>query len=176
MTRRSSIGDNGRTKAPRDRSRRKSPNDDRLARSNKPSGFKKPPGKKPFSDKPSHDGGPLRGEKPANAKGGRPIRLDRDERLSRNDKPVKGVKPLGKKPVGNKSLRDESPTRNKKPFGSKPVFNKRPNFGDKPPHKIPGSDNTKSGASRRTAMFKKRRNPKRNASPQGGQGTLKRRR
>jgi len=176
VTQQSSTGHDSRIKTFRDKNRRKMPNDEKSARSNKLSGRRKPHGKKPFSNKTSHEGRPLRGEKPANAKGGRPIRLDRKDRLSRDDKPVKDGKPFSKKPVDNKSLRDESPARNKKPFGSKPVFNKRPNFGDKPPSKLPGSDKPKSGASRRSAMFKKRRSPKSNASPQGGQGTLKRRR
>ena len=176
VTQQSSTGHDSRIKTFRDKNRRKMPNDEKSARSNKLSGRRKPHGKKPFSNKTSHEGRPLRDEKPANAKGGRPIRLDRKDRLSRDDKPVKDGKPFSKKPVDNKSLRDESPARNKKPFGSKPVFNKRPNFGDKPPSKLPGSDKPKSGASRRSAMFKKRRSPKSNASPQGGQGTLKRRR
>ena len=67
-------------------------------------------------------------------------------------------------------------TRRKKPFGSKPIFKKRPNFGDKPSPRMSGSDKPKSGASRRPAMPKKRSSRKSNASPQGGQGTLKRRR
>ena len=72
---------------------------------------------------------------------------------------------------------EAAPSRGKKkPFGSKPIFKKRPNFGDKPPPKMPGSDKPKSGTSRRPAIPKKRSSRKSNASPQGGQGTLKRRR
>ena len=195
-TRRSSISQDQRTKTPRDRSRHNNPNDDRPARNNRPSKLKKPSSKKPFSDKTSHDGRPSRGKKPTSSKREHPIRANSDERLSRDGKPIKNGKPFGKKRFGNKPPRDEatprrdqqpeknssSPShagalkRDKKPFGHKPVFNKRPNFGDKPYSGMPGSDQPKSGASRRTAMPKKRNSRKSNASAQGGQGRLKRRR
>ena len=106
-----------------------------------------------------------------------------------------GKKPFGKKASENKSSRNDRPTSNerpsqegrqtseatpsrgkKKPIGDKPILNKRPNFGDKPSRRMPGSDKPKSGTSRRPAVPKKRSNRKSNASPQGGQGTLKRRR
>ena len=196
VTRRSSIGQDRHTKTHRDRNRHNSPNDDRPARSNKPSRLKKPSGKKPFSDKTSHDGRPSRGKKSASSKRGNPIRVSRDERPSRDGKPTQDDKPFVKKRFGNKPPRDEAtplgdrqpqknslsssrggaPARDKKPFGRKPVFNKRPNFGDKPSSKVHVSGQPKSGASRRAAMPKKRSSRKINASPQGGQGTLKRRR
>ncbi len=166
-SRRSSISHDRRTKTPHDRSRHNSPNDDRPAQSNKPSMQKKPSGKKPFSDKTRHDGRPTQEGKPFAKKrfGRKPLR---DESTPRSDR----------QPQKNTSspLRGGAPTRNKKPFGRKPVFNKRPNFGDKPSSKMPVSDQPKSGALRRTAMSKKRSSRKSNASPQGGQGTLKRRR
>jgi hypothetical protein len=64
-------------------------------------------------------------------------------------------------------------------FGSKPTFNKRPNFGDKPAAQKPSSDRGNDGAKRASPAPKKRvgaARPSRNATPQGGQGTLKRRR
>ena len=196
VTRRSSIGQDRRTKTPRDRERRKNPNDDRLARNNKPSELKKLSGKKPFSDKDSQEGKPLRRKKSFKSKDRRLLRANRDERLSRDGRPIQDGKPVGKKRFGNKSPRDEAtprrdqqpekngsssshagaPKRDKKPFGNKPAFKKRPDFGDKPSPRMPRSDQPKSGASRLTSMPKKRYSRKSNASPQGGQGTLKRRR
>ncbi len=189
-TRRSSISYDRGAKTPRDRDRRNSSNDDRLARNKKPSG------KKPLSDKPSHGGRPSRGEKPANSKVGFSIRVNRGERSSRDGKPIQDSKPFGKKRFSNKSSRDNAPQRSdqhpqknssspsrgtapergQKPFSRKPAFNKRPNFGDKPSSKMHRSDQPKSGASRRPTLPKKRNSQKNNASPQGGQGTLKRRR
>ena len=175
-------------------------NNNRPARGEKSSGDKKSFGKKPFGRKPSRDAKPLRGEKPANSKSERPFRPNRDERPSRDGRPAREHKPFGKKPFGKKALEDKSfrndrltrnertsqeggqiseaaPSRGKKkPFGSNPIFNKRPNFGDKPSPRMPGSDKPKSGASRRPNMTRKRSSRKSNASPQGGQGTLKRRR
>ena len=196
VTRHSSISHDTRTKTPRDRDRRKSPYDERLARGNKPSELKKPSGKKHFSDKNPHEGKPSRGKKSSKSEGRHPIRANRDERLSRDGKPIQDGKPFVKKRFATKSPRDKTtprrdqqpekrssspshagaPKRDKKPFGSKPVFNKRPNFGDKPSSSIRRSDQPKSGASRQNAMPKKRSSRKSNASPQGGQGTLKRRR
>ena len=175
-------------------------NNNRPARGEKSSGDKKSFSKKPFGRNPSRDGKPLRGEKPADSKSEHPFRSNRDERPSRDGRPAREDKPFGKKPFGKKASKDKSsrndrPTPNgtpsqegrqtseaapsrgkKKPFGSKPIFKKRPNFGDKPSPRMPGSDKPKSGASRRPAMPKKRSSRKSNASPQGGQGTLKRRR
>ena len=175
-------------------------NNNRSTRGEKYSGDKKSFGKKPFGRNPSRDGKPLRGEKPANSKSEHAFRSNRDERPSRDGRPAREDKPFGKKPFGKKASKDKSsrndrPTPNrtpsqegrqtseaapsrgkKKPFGSKPIFNKRPNFGDKPSPRMPGSDKPKNGASRRPAMPKKRSSRKSNASPQGGQGTLKRRR
>ncbi len=196
VTRHSSISHDTRTKTPRDRDRRKSPYDERLARGNKPSELKKPSGKKHFSDKNPHEGKPSRGKKSSKSEGRHPIRANRDERLSRDGKPIQDGKPFVKKRFATKSPRDKAtprrdqqpekrssspshagaPKRDKKPFGSKPVFNKRPNFGDKPSSSMRRSDQPKSGASRQNAMPKKRSSRKSNASPQGGQGTLKRRR
>ena len=74
----------------------------------------------------------------------------------------------------------EKPARGKKPFGSKPAFNKRPNFGDKSAAQKPASDRGKP-ADRAASPAPKSRKvgpPRRDksATPQGGQGTLKRRR
>ena len=74
----------------------------------------------------------------------------------------------------------EKPARGKKPFGSKPAFNKRPNFGDKSAAQKPASDRGKP-ADRAASPAPKSRKvgpPRRgkSATPQGGQGTLKRRR
>ncbi|MDC1117468.1 hypothetical protein OAT77_00620, partial [Alphaproteobacteria bacterium] len=80
---------------------------------------------------------------------------------------------------GKPSFADK-PARSGKPsFGSKPVFNKRPNFGDKPAAQKPSSSRGDGGAKRASPAPKKRvgaPRPSRNATPQGGQGTLKRRR
>ncbi|MGB1999046.1 MAG: pseudouridine synthase, partial [Candidatus Puniceispirillaceae bacterium] len=100
-----------------------------------------------FGDKPARSGKPSFGGKPA--RGGKP---------SFGDKPARGDKPS---------------------FGSKPAFNKRPNFGDKPAAQKPSSSHGDGGAKRASPAPKKRvgaPRPSRNATPQGGQGTLKRRR
>ncbi|MFL2845492.1 MAG: DEAD/DEAH box helicase [Candidatus Puniceispirillaceae bacterium] len=196
----SSSSRDGRARTTRDGDRQNTRNNNRPARGEKSSGGKKSFSKKPFGKKPSRDGKPLRGEKPANSKSERPVRPNRDKkpsrdgRQSREDKPF-GKKPFGKKVLEDKSSRNERPTRNerpsqvgrqtseaapsrgkKKPFGSKPIFNKRPNFGDKRSPRMPESDKPKNVASRRPAVLKKPSSQKSNASPQGGQGTLKRRR
>ena len=97
------------------------------------------------------------------------------------DKPARGGKPaFGDKPArGGKPAFGDKPARGSKPFGSKPAFNKRPNFGDKPSAQKPSSDRGDGGAKRASPTPKKRvgaARPGRNATPQGGQGTLKRRR
>ena len=192
----SSSSRDGRARTARDGDRRNTRNNNRPARVEKSPGDKKSFGKKPFGRKPSRDGKPLRGEKPANSKSERPVWPNRDKKPSRDGRQSRQDKPFGKKPFDNKSSREEAsprsnrqpqksssslsrganPKRDKKPFGRKPVFNKRPNFGDKPSSRMPGSDQPKSGVSRQTAVPKKRSSRKSNASPQGGQGTLKRRR
>ena len=86
------------------------------------------------------------------------------------DKPARSSKPS----FGDKPARSSKPS-----FGSKPAFNKRPNFGDKPAAQKPSSDRGDGGAKRASPAPKKRvgaARPGRNATPQGGQGTLKRRR
>jgi ATP-dependent RNA helicase RhlE len=119
---------------------------------------------------------PARGSKPAfgdkPARGGKP---------AFGDKPARGSKPaFGDKPArGGKPAFGDKPARGSKPFGSKPAFNKRPNFGDKPASSKPSSDRGDDGAKRASPAPKKRvgaARPGRNATPQGGQGTLKRRR
>ena len=185
----------GRARTARDGDRRNTRNNNRPARVEKSPRDKKSFGKKPFGRKRSRDGRALSGEKPTNSKIERPFRPNCDKRPSRNGRPARKDKPFGKKASEDKSSRNDRPTRNelpsqegrqrsetapsrskKKPFGNKPIFNKRPNFGDKPSPRMPGSDKPKSGASRRPAMPKKRSSRKSNATPQGGQGTFKRRR
>ena len=127
----------------------------RDARPNRDSGFKGRDDKA----RPARGGKPSFGDKPA--RGGKP---------SFGDKPARGGKPSsGDKPAcGGKSS-----------FGSKPVFNKRPNFGDKPAAQKPSSSRGDGGAKRASPAPKKRvgaPRPSRNATLQGGQGTLKRRR
>jgi superfamily II DNA/RNA helicase len=175
----SSSSRDGRARTTRDGDRRNNRNNNRPARGEKSSGDKKSFSKKPFGKKPSRDGKPLRGEKPANSKSERPVRPNRDKRPSRDgrqsreDKPTRNERPSQ---VGRQTS-EAAPSRGKKkPFGSKPIFNKRPNFGDKRSPGMPESDKPKNGASRRPAVPKKRSSQKSNASPQGGQGTLKRRR
>ena len=131
-----------------------------------------------------------------NSDGERPIRANHDKQSSRNGRPIQSNKSFGKKPFGNKSSPEDAPprsgwqpqknssltsrgtasTRDKKTFGSKPIFKKRPNFGDKPSPKVPGSNKPKKWHITATHYTKKRNSRKSNASPQGGQGTLKRRR
>ena len=196
----SSSNHNGRTRNTRDGDRRNTRNNSGPARAEKSPWDKKSVDKKALGGKPSRGGKPHRRDKPANSKSDHPFRPNLDERPRGNGRPAREDKPFGKKPFGkkaseNKSSRNDRPTRNerpsqegrkkseaapsigeKKPFGSKPVFNKRPNFGDKSSPRMSGSDKPKSRASRRPAMPKKRSSRKSNASPQGGQGTLKRRR
>jgi len=114
-----------------------------------------------------HDNRPNRDSRP-NREGGFKGRDDQ-ARLARGGKPAFGDKPA----------RGGKPARGSKPFGSKPAFNKRPNFGDKPASSKPSSDRGNGGAKRASPAPKKRvgaTRPGRNATPQGGQGTLKRRR
>ncbi|MGB2439109.1 MAG: hypothetical protein ACPIB4_08560, partial [Candidatus Puniceispirillaceae bacterium] len=86
-------------------------------------------------------------------------------------KPARGGKPS----FGDKPARGDKPS-----FGSKPAFNKRPNFGDKPAAQKPSSSHGDGGAKRGVSPRPKKRvgapRLSRNATPQGGQGTLKRRR
>ena len=101
---------------------------------------------------------------------GRDDASGRDRPASGDQKPGRNAKPSF----------GEKPARGKKPFGSKPAFNKRPNFGDKPAAQKPASDRGKP-ADRAASPAPKSRKvgpPRRgkSATPQGGQGTLKRRR
>jgi ATP-dependent RNA helicase RhlE len=101
---------------------------------------------------------------------GRDDASGRDRPASGDQKPGRNTKPSF----------GEKPARGKKPFGSKPAFNKRPNFGDKPAAQKPASDRGKP-ADRAASPAPKSRKvgpPRRDksATPQGGQGTLKRRR
>jgi len=135
--------------------------------------------------RPNRDGGfkgrddqarPARGGKPSF--GDRPARGDKP---SFGDKPARGGKPsFGDKPArGDKPSFGDKPARGGKPFGSKPAFNKRPNFGDKPAAQKASSERGDGDARRASPAPKKRvgaARPSRNATPQGGQGTLKRRR
>ena len=109
--------------------------------------------------RPARSGKPSFGDKPA-----------RSGKASFGDKPARSGKPA----FGDKPARGGKPS-----FGSKPAFNKRPNFGDKPAAQKPSSDRGDGGAKRASPAPKKRvgaARPGRNATPQGGQGTLKRRR
>ncbi|NBP48427.1 MAG: DEAD/DEAH box helicase [Alphaproteobacteria bacterium] len=101
---------------------------------------------------------------------GRDDASGRDRPASGDQKPGRNTKPSF----------GEKPARGKKPFGSKPAFNKRPNFGDKSAAQKPASDRGKP-ADRAASPAPKSRKvgpPRRgkSATPQGGQGTLKRRR
>jgi superfamily II DNA/RNA helicase len=133
----------------------------RPARSGKPSFGGKPAlsGKPSFGDKPARSSKPSFGDKPARS--GKP---------SFGDKPARGGKPS----FGDKPARGGKPS-----FGGKPTFNKRPNFGDKSAAQKPSHSRGDGGAKRALPAPKKRvgaPRPSRNATPQGGQGTLKRRR
>ena len=151
---------------------------DKPARSSKPSFGDKPArsSKPSFGDKPARSGKPAFGDKPAH--GSKP---------AFNKRPNFGDKPAAQKPAfGDKPARSSKPSFGEKParggksaFGSKPTFNKRPNFGDKPAAQKPSSDRGNDGAKRASPAPKQRvgaARPSRNATPQGGQGTLKRRR
>ena len=192
----SSSNCDGRTRTTRDGDRRNTRNNNWTARTEKSSGDKKSFDKKALGEKPSRGGPPHRRDKTtAKSKGKHRFRPNRDERPGGDGRPAHEDKPFGKKASENKSSRNDRPTNNqrppqegrkkseaapsrgkKKPFGSKPIFKKRPNFGDKPPTKAPGLNKPKSGTLRRPTIPKKRNSRKSNASPQGGQGTLKRRR
>ncbi|MDC0443913.1 DEAD/DEAH box helicase [Alphaproteobacteria bacterium] len=140
-------------------------------------------GKPSFGDKPARGGKPSFGDKPA--RGGKPSFGDKPARSSKpsfGDKPARGGKPsFDDKPArSSKASFGDKPARGGKPsFGSKPAFSKRPNFGDKPASSKPSSNRGSDGAKRASPAPKKRvgaARPSRNATPQGGQGTLKRRR
>jgi ATP-dependent RNA helicase RhlE len=149
-------------------------------------------------DRPNRDDRPSRDDRPNRdsfaKRDDRPNRegdfkgRDNHARPARSGKPSFGDKPArsGKASFGDKPARSgkpafgDKPARGGKPsFGSKPAFNKRPNFGDKPAAQKPSSDRGDGGAKRASPAPKKRvgaARPGRNATPQGGQGTLKRRR
>ena len=164
-----------------ERPRRDDRRDDRPNRDSRPNrdgGFKgrddqaRPArgGKPSFGDRPARSDKPSFGDKPA--RGGKP---------SFGDRPARGGKPsFGDKPArGDKPSFGDKPARGGKPFGSKPAFNKRPNFGDKPAAQKASSERGDGDARRASPAPKKRvgaARPSRNATPQGGQGTLKRRR
>ena len=157
---------------------------DKPARSSKPSFGDKPArsSKPSFGDKPARSGKPAFGDKPAH--GSKP---SFGSKPAFNKRPNFGDKPAAQKPAfGDKPARSSKPSFGEKParggksaFGSKPTFNKRPNFGDKPAAQKPSSDRGNDGAKRASPAPKQRvgaARPSRNATPQGGQGTLKRRR
>ena len=172
-------------------------NDRRQAR---PAGGGRPEGgSRPNRDaRPNRDDRPSRDDRPNRdsfaKRDDRPNRegdfkgRDNHARPARSGKPSFGDKPArsGKASFGDKPARSgkpafgDKPARGGKPsFGSKPAFNKRPNFGDKPAAQKPSSDRGDGGAKRASPAPKKRvgaARPGRNATPQGGQGTLKRRR
>ena len=164
-----------------ERPRRDDRRDDRPNRDSRPNrdgGFKgrddqaRPArgGKPSFGDRPARGGKPSFGDKPA-----------RGDKPSFGDKPARGGKPsFGDRPArGGKPSFGDKPARGGKPFGSKPAFNKRPNFGDKPAAQKASSERGDGDARRASPAPKKRvgaARPSRNATPQGGQGTLKRRR
>ena len=164
-----------------ERPRRDDRRDDRPNRDSRPNrdgGFKgrddqaRPArgGKPSFGDRPARGDKPSFGDRPA--RGGKP---------SFGDRPARGGKPsFGDKPArGDKPSFGDKPARGGKPFGSKPAFNKRPNFGDKPAAQKASSERGDGDARRASPAPKKRvgaARPSRNATPQGGQGTLKRRR
>ena len=184
----------------RDRSGRDGRREDR--REDRPArGRGRPVGK--FADGDRRQARPAGGGRPeGGSRLNRDARPNRDDRPSRNDRPNRDsfakrddrpnrdsrpnregsfkerddqARParVGKPAFGDK------PARGSKPFGSKPVFNKRPNFGDKPTPSKPSSDRSDGGAKRASPAPKKRvgaARPGRNATPQGGQGKLKRRR
>ncbi|MGB2072040.1 MAG: DEAD/DEAH box helicase [Candidatus Puniceispirillaceae bacterium] len=181
--RRPPQGARGRSdRSDRDRSGRDGRRNDR--REDRPAGGRgRPVGK--FADIDRRQARPAGGGRP---EGG--SRLNRDARPNREGgfkgrddqaRPARGSKPaFGDKPArGSKPAFGDKPARGSKPFGSKPAFNKRPNFGDKPAAQKPSSSHGDGGAKRASPAPKKRvgaPRPSRNATPQGGQGTLKRRR
>ena len=185
-----------------ERPRRDDRRDDRPNRDSRPNrdgGFKgrddqaRPArGDKPsFGDRPNRDSRPNRDggfkgrdDQARPARGGKPSFGDQPARGGKpsfGDKPARGGKPsFGDKPArGDKPSFGDKPARGGKPFGSKPAFNKRPNFGDKPAAQKASSERGDGDARRASPAPKKRvgaARPSRNATPQGGQGTLKRRR
>ena len=143
---------------------------DRDHRQARPAGSGRPEG----GSRPNRDSSARRDKRPYRD-GGFKGREDQ-ARPTRSGKPSFGDKPArsSKPSFGDKPARSSKPS-----FGSKPTFNKRPNFGDKPLSSKPSSDRGDGGAKRASPAPKKRvgaARPGRNATPQGGQGTLKRRR
>jgi ATP-dependent RNA helicase RhlE len=140
--------------------------------------------------RPNRDDRPNRNDRPnRDSFAKRDDRPNRDSRPNREGsfkgrddqaRPARVGKPaFGDKPRSGKPAFGDKPARGSKPFGSKPTFNKRPNFGDKPAPSKPSSNRSDGGAKRASPAPKKRvgaARPGRNATPQGGQGTLKRRR
>jgi ATP-dependent RNA helicase RhlE len=192
-------GRSDRDRNDRDRSGRDGRRDDRPAggrgrperRDDRPAGGRGRPAGKPADDdrrqaRPAGGGRPEGGSRPnrdsfakrddrPNREGGFKGRDDQ-ARPARSGKPSFGDKPARS---GKPSFGDKPARRGKPSFGSKPAFNKRPNFGDKPAAQKPSSDRGDGGAKRASPAPKKRvgaARPGRNATPQGGQGTLKRRR
>ena len=148
-------------------------NDRRQAR---PAGGGRPEG----GSRPNRDARPNRDDRPS-----RDDRPNRDSFAKRDDRPsreggFKGRDGQARPARGGKPAFGDKPARSGKPsFGSKPAFNKRPNFGDKPAAQKSSSNRGSDGAKRASPAPKKRvgaARPSRNATPQGGQGTLKRRR
>jgi ATP-dependent RNA helicase RhlE len=123
-------------------------------------------------DRPRRDGFQKRDgfEKRDSRFKGRDDASGRDRPASGDQKPGRNAKPSF----------GEKPARGKKPFGRKPAFNKRPNFGDKSAAQKPASDRGKPSDRAASPAPKSRKvgPPRRgkSATPQGGQGTLKRRR
>ena len=174
--------------------------DDRPSRDDRPNrdSFARRDARPNRDDRPNRDGGfKGRDDQARPARGGKPSFGDKPARSSKpsfGDKPARSSKPsFGDKPArsgkpafGDKPARSSKPSFGEKParggksaFGSKPTFNKRPNFGDKPAAQKPSSDRGNDGAKRVSPAPKQRvgaARPSRNATPQGGQGTLKRRR
>ena len=168
------------------------PNRDGFARrDNRPNRDERPRRDERRDDRPNRDSRPNRDggfkgrdDQARPARGGKPSFGDRPARGGKpsfGDKPARGGKPsFGDKPArGDKPSFGDKPARGGKPFGSKPAFNKRPNFGDKPAAQKASSERGDGDARRASPAPKKRvgaARPSRNATPQGGQGPLKRRR
>jgi len=130
----------------------------------RPTGGGRPEG----GSRPNRDGFARRDDRP-----NRDARPNRDSGFKERDGQARPAR-SGKPSFADKPARSGKPS-----FGSKPVFNKRPNFGDKPAAQKPSSSRGDGGAKRASPAPKKRvgaPRPSRNATPQGGQGTLKRRR
>jgi ATP-dependent RNA helicase RhlE len=139
-------------------------------RQTRPAGAGRPEG----HSSPNRDSRPNRDARP-----NRDSRPNRDARPNR-DSSFKGRDDQARPSRRGKPSFSDKPTRGDKPsFGSKPTFNKRPNFGDKSAAQKPSHSRGDGGAKRALPAPKKRvgaPRPSRNAKPQGGQGTLKRRR